>query len=116
MTISRVSYDDVVNEIDTMVRMRSNYIVSFIEALQFEDQLWVSALRHCVKLFWCAQTIMFQVVMECCDGGAICDVIRATRSTLNEEQAKEVVTFVLLALEHIHKNLFIHRVSIGSCR
>ena len=54
MTISRVSYDDVVNEIDTMVRMRSKYIVSFIEALQFEDQLWVSALRHCVKLFWCA--------------------------------------------------------------
>ena len=49
--------------------------------------------------------------MECCEGGAICDIMRTIRSPLNEAQAMEVVTHILLALYHIHKNQILHRVS-----
>ena len=48
--------------------------------------------------------------MENCEGGAISDIMLAIGSPLNEDQAKEVIAYTLLALEHCHKNGIIHRV------
>ena len=48
--------------------------------------------------------------MENCEGGAISDIMLAIGSPLNEDQAKEVMAYTLLALEHCHKNGIIHRV------
>ena len=56
-------------------------------------------------------SLCLQIVMECCEGGAINDIMMAIRSPLNEAQAKEVIAHVLLALLHCHDNRIIHRVS-----
>ena len=42
MTIATGDYEEVIKEIDLLVSLRSPYVVSFIEALQFDNQLWVS--------------------------------------------------------------------------
>lgn len=49
--------------------------------------------------------------MECCEGGALNDVMRAVHAPLGEAEAVEVVAHTLLALQHCHSNNIIHRVS-----
>jgi hypothetical protein len=49
--------------------------------------------------------------MECCEGGAINEIMKAVNSPLTEAEAKEVVAYILLALQHIHQSQILHRVS-----
>jgi serine/threonine protein kinase len=49
--------------------------------------------------------------MEYCAGGAIKSIMQATQSTMTENQAKEVISYTLLALHHIHSKCYLHRVS-----
>jgi serine/threonine protein kinase len=56
----------------------------------------------------------FQIVMECCEGGALNDIMKAVRSPLTEAQAKEVIAYSLLALKHCHSYDIIHRVSYST--
>eukprot|EP00603_Paraphysomonas_imperforata_P003075 CAMPEP_0114423924 /NCGR_PEP_ID=MMETSP0103-20121206/6413_1 /TAXON_ID=37642 ORGANISM="Paraphysomonas imperforata, Strain PA2" /NCGR_SAMPLE_ID=MMETSP0103 /ASSEMBLY_ACC=CAM_ASM_000201 /LENGTH=778 /DNA_ID=CAMNT_0001592629 /DNA_START=54 /DNA_END=2390 /DNA_ORIENTATION=- len=89
MTFAKSDFNAIAAEIDLLFSLRSKYVVSIVEALQFDNQIWI--------------------VMECCEGGALNDVMRAVHSPLGEAEAVEVVAHTLLALQHCHANKIIHR-------
>lgn len=41
MTFAKADYVEVVKEIDLLFSLRSKYVVSIVDALQFDNQLWV---------------------------------------------------------------------------
>ena len=48
--------------------------------------------------------------MEYCEGGTIRDIMMVTKSPLNEDEAKGVISYTLLALDKIHSHNILHRV------
>jgi hypothetical protein len=44
MTVLEKDYDDVAKEVDLLVSLRSQYVVSFKDALRFDDQFWVGPM------------------------------------------------------------------------
>ena len=42
MTFAKCEFDAIVAEIDLLFKLRSPYVVSIVEALQFDNQIWVS--------------------------------------------------------------------------
>jgi hypothetical protein len=43
---------DLEREIELLVKMRSPFIISFIEAMRFEEEIWVTFFsKSCVKFF-----------------------------------------------------------------
>eukprot|EP01036_Dinobryon_divergens_P026574 gene26574-35242_t len=68
-------------EIKFLQDLRSPFVVSFIESLLFDNELWL--------------------VMELCDGGSLYDLKEAKKDDFNEED--------VLGLAHLHSHMSIHR-------
>lgn len=60
-------------EIRFLQVLRSPFVVSFIESLLFDNELWL--------------------VMELCDGGSLHDLKAAMKTTFNEEQLKYIIAY-----------------------
>jgi hypothetical protein len=69
-------------EIRFLQVLRSPFVVSFIESLLFDNELWL--------------------VMELCDGGSLHDLKEAMKTTFNEKQLK-----VIIAFRFVNKKLFV---------
>jgi serine/threonine protein kinase len=76
-------------EIKFLQDLRSPFVVSFIESLLFDNELWL--------------------VMELCDGGSLYDIKEAKKSPLEEPQIKAIMAFSVLGLAHLHGQMSIHR-------
>ena len=60
-------------EIRFLQVLRSPFVVSFIESLLYDNELWL--------------------VMELCDGGSLYDLKEAVRATFREEQLQAIMAF-----------------------
>mmetsp|Transcript_25343 Transcript_25343/g.25568 ORF Transcript_25343/g.25568 Transcript_25343/m.25568 type:complete len:573 (+) Transcript_25343:274-1992(+) len=76
-------------EIDFLQRLKSPYVVSFIEGYLYDMELWI--------------------VMEYCAAGSLSDLYEATKTPLNETQLRGVMAYCVLGLHHLHSNRSIHR-------
>lgn len=76
-------------EIDFLRRLKSPYVVSFIEGYLFDMELWI--------------------VMEYCAAGSMSDLYEATKTPLNEPQLRAVMAYCVLGLNHLHMHRSIHR-------
>lgn len=76
-------------EIDFLRRLKSPYVVSFIEGYLFDMELWI--------------------VMEYCAAGSMSDLYEATKTSLNEPQLRAVMAYCVLGLNHLHLHRSIHR-------
>jgi serine/threonine protein kinase len=79
-------------EIRFLQVLRSPFVVSFIESLLYDNELWL--------------------VMELCDGGSLFDLKEAYTSRnmeFEEEQLKCILAFSTLGLAHLHSQRSIHR-------
>eukprot|EP01041_Mallomonas_annulata_P010512 gene10512-21921_t len=76
-------------EIDFLQRLKSPYVVSFIEGYLYDMELWI--------------------VMEYCAAGSLSDLYEATKTPLNEVQLRGVMAYCVLGLHHLHSNRSIHR-------
>lgn len=86
------STDDVSKtdmEVQFMKRLRSPYIVSFIDGYNFDGELWI--------------------IMEYCAGGSMSDLYEATKKPIEENALREIVAFTTLGLNHLHSHRSIHR-------
>jgi serine/threonine protein kinase len=74
-------------------KLQSPYIVSVYDGFIVGTKLWL--------------------VMEHCIGGSVLDVMKLTgQQSLNEPLMKGVVSSLLLALDFLHAQRIIHRVSV----
>lgn len=76
-------------EIQFLIEMSSEFVVSFIEGYNFESEIWI--------------------VMQYCAGGSMSDVYDATHTTLSEPILKVIMAFSVLGLNHLHSKRCIHR-------
>jgi serine/threonine protein kinase len=64
-------------------------VVSFIESLLFDNELWL--------------------IMELCDVGSLHDVKEAMKGTFTEKQLMAIMAYSTLGLAHLHSQMSIHR-------
>eukprot|EP01038_Epipyxis_sp_PR26KG_P013382 gene13382-17944_t len=76
-------------EIRFLQVLRSPYVVSFVESLLFDNELWL--------------------VMELCDGGSLYDLKEVKKDGFTEQQMKAIMAFSVLGLAHLHSQMSIHR-------
>lgn len=76
-------------EIRFLQVLRSPYVVSFIESLLFDNELWL--------------------VMELCDGGSLYDLKEANKGKFTEPELQAIMAYCTLGLAHLHAQLSIHR-------
>ncbi|KAJ1435068.1 kinase-like domain-containing protein [Ochromonadaceae sp. CCMP2298] len=80
-------------EIRFLQVLRSPFVVSFIESLLYDNELWL--------------------VMELCDGGSLFDLKEAHKDrdfeVCTEEQLCAIMAFSTLGLAHLHSQRSIHR-------
>ncbi len=89
MPVDSTGIDTLHKEITVLKECISPYIVEYHGSYLKEGQLWL--------------------VMEYCDGGSVCDIIKATRTPLNEDQICAICKQVLRGLNYMHTNRKIHR-------
>ena len=77
-------------EIKFLQDLRSPFVVSFIESLLFDNELWL--------------------VMELCDGGSLHDLKEARKAPFAEPQIQAIMAFSVLGLAHLHSQMSIHRL------
>ncbi|CAM9626713.1 unnamed protein product, partial [Choristocarpus tenellus] len=93
------------NEVDIMLGCTSPYTMGlhdcYLKArgLRIAQQLLRSALQD--NEIW--------LVMEYAGGGSVSDIMEACGATLSEEETKECVVWMALALEYLHSNRKLHR-------
>lgn len=51
--------------------------------------------------------------MDFVGGGSVCDILEACEVTLSEGEARECAAWTVLALDYLHSNRKLHRVSCG---
>eukprot|EP01039_Chlorochromonas_danica_P000227 gene227-245_t len=76
-------------EIRFLQVLRSPFVVSFIESLLYDNELWL--------------------VMELCDGGSLYDLKEAMKTSFKEIELKAIISFCVLGLAHLHAQMSIHR-------
>lgn len=76
-------------EIRFLQVLRSPFVVSFVESLLFDNELWL--------------------VMELCDGGSLYDLKEANQAAFSEDELKAMMSFCVLGLAHLHAQMSIHR-------
>jgi polo-like kinase 1 len=76
-------------EIRFLQVLRSPFVVSFIESLLYDNELWL--------------------VMELCDGGSLFDLKEAVPS-FTEPELQAIMAFSAIGLAHLHTQRSIHRV------
>lgn len=81
-------------EIRFLQVLRSPFVVSFIESLLYDNELWL--------------------VMELCDGGSLFDLKEAVPS-FTEPELQSIIAFSVIGLAHLHAQRSIHRVRISLC-
>uniref|UniRef100_A0A8C1UZE6 non-specific serine/threonine protein kinase n=1 Tax=Cyprinus carpio TaxID=7962 RepID=A0A8C1UZE6_CYPCA len=81
--------DDYITEIDILASCRHTNIISLLDAIFFEDWLWI--------------------LIEYCPGGALDDIILELERGLTEQQISEVCCQSLQALSYLHQHHIIHR-------
>ncbi|KTF98046.1 hypothetical protein cypCar_00007670 [Cyprinus carpio] len=81
--------DDYITEIDILASCRHTNIISLLEAIFFEDWLWI--------------------LIEYCPGGALDDIMLELERGLTEQQISEVCCQSLQALSYLHQHHIIHR-------
>lgn len=82
-------------EIRFLQVLRSPFVVSFIESLLFDNELWL--------------------VMELCDGGSLHDLKAAMKTTFNEEQLKYIMAYRFVDIIGSCITLFIFSVAHWVC-
>lgn len=80
-------------EIRFLQVLRSPYVVSFIESILFDNELWL--------------------VMELCDGGSLYDLKEAKRGVFDEEQLQAIMAFRLVA--PIRGDFIIRNILVIDC-
>lgn len=76
-------------EIRFLQVLRSPYVVSYIESLLYDNELWL--------------------VMELCDGGSLYDLKEANKGQFTEPELQAIMAYCTLGLAHLHAQLSIHR-------
>lgn len=51
--------------------------------------------------------------MDYVAGGSVSDILEACEETLTEDEARECTAWTILALDYLHSNRKLHRVSDG---
>ncbi|XP_073685527.1 STE20-like serine/threonine-protein kinase [Garra rufa] len=86
---SEEQLDDYITEIDILASCRHANIISLMDAIFFEDWLWI--------------------LIEYCPGGALDDIMLELERGLTEQQISEVCCQTLQALSYLHQHHIIHR-------
>ncbi|XP_026129311.1 serine/threonine-protein kinase 10-like [Carassius auratus] len=86
---SEEQLDDYITEIDILASCRHTNIISLMDAIFFEDWLWI--------------------LIEYCPGGALDDIMLELERGLTEQQISEVCCQSLQALSYLHQHHIIHR-------
>lgn len=83
------NYNNIGEEIEIMKKLNNPFIVPLYQGFIFNKELWI--------------------VMEFCQGGSVCDLIRYGKKPLDESEVIGIVATCVIALNYIHSSLVIHR-------
>ena len=89
-------------EINILRECDSDYIVRYKGSYLRDGRIWVRL--ECLFL-----TSLFQIVMEYCGAGSLCDLMAICERRLTEEQIACVMKQSLLGLAYLHGHKKIHR-------
>lgn len=81
--------EELRKEIDYLKKGKHHFVVGYHGSYQQEGHIWI--------------------IMDLCEAGSICDLMRATRTTLTEEEIRAITVCMLMGLRHLHDQRMIHR-------